>query len=376
MLERLKAMLIKEFIQVLRDRRMRFIIFVVPAVQTIVFGYAVNTDVRNVATAVYDLDNTRESRELVARFVSSGYFNIKEYIARESRVRDLVDRGKAKAVLRIDSGFGRTLGAGNTAPVQLILDGTDSNTAGIVLSHAVRIAARYSEDLQAGQLARSSGRVQSPGGVRLESRAWFNSNLESRNFYVPAVITNIVFIITMLLSSMAIVREKEIGTIEQIIVTPIRKTEFILGKTIPFVIIGFIDVGLISAVGAYWFDVPIRGSFTLLFAATGLFLMSSLGIGLLISTVSRTQQQAMMSAFMVIFPAMLLSGFAFPIENMPTPVQWLTLLNPIRYYLVIIRGIFLKGTGMDILWPQFAALAVLGLVILLFSVRRFHKTLS
>ncbi|ACM20142.1 ABC transporter, membrane protein [Geotalea daltonii FRC-32] len=376
MLERLKAMLIKEFIQVLRDRRMRFIIFVVPAVQTIVFGYAVNTDVRNVATAVYDLDNTRESRELVARFVSSGYFNVKEYIARESRVRDLVDRGKAKAVLRIDSGFGRTLGAGNTAPVQLILDGTDSNTAGIVLSHAVRIAARYSEDLQAGQLARSSGRVQSPGGVHLESRAWFNSNLESRNFYVPAVITNIVFIITMLLSSMAIVREKEIGTIEQIIVTPIRKTEFILGKTIPFVIIGFIDVGLISAVGAYWFDVPIRGSFTLLFAATGLFLMSSLGIGLLISTVSRTQQQAMMSAFMVIFPAMLLSGFAFPIENMPTPVQWLTLLNPIRYYLVIIRGIFLKGTGMDILWPQLAALAVLGLVILLFSVRRFRKTLS
>ncbi|WP_243372635.1 ABC transporter permease [Geotalea sp. SG265] len=375
MLERLKAMLIKEFIQVLRDRRMRFIIFVVPAVQTIVFGYAVNTDVRNVATAVYDRDNTTESRELVSRFVSSGYFNVREYILREERVREVVDRGKAKAVLRIDSGFGRTLSGGRTAPVQLILDGTDSNTAGIVLSHAARITAKYSEDLQRQQLA-AFGRTEPVGGVRLESRAWFNSNLESRNFYVPAVITNIVFIITMLLSSMAIVREKEIGTIEQIIVTPIRKTEFILGKTIPFVIIGFVDVGLISAVGAYWFDVPIRGSFLLLFGATGLFLMSSLGIGLLISTVSRTQQQAMMSAFMVIFPAMLLSGFAFPIENMPTPIQWLTLLNPIRYYLVIIRGIFLKGVGVSILWTQLAPLAVLGLVILLFSVRRFRKTLA
>jgi ABC-2 type transport system permease protein len=375
MLERLKAMLIKEFIQVLRDRRMRFIIFVVPAVQTIIFGYAVNTDVRNVSTAVYDRDNTTESRELVARFVSSGYFTIGEYISREEKVRELVDRGKAKAVLRIDSGFGRTLAGGRAAPVQLILDGTDSNTAGIVLSHAARIAAKYSEDIQRQQAART-GRTQDLGGVRLESRAWFNSNLESRNFYVPAVITNIVFIITMLLSSMAIVREKEIGTIEQIIVTPIRKTEFILGKTIPFVLIGFIDVAIISAVGAYWFQVPIRGSFLLLFGATGLFLMSSLGIGLLISTVSRTQQQAMMSAFMVIFPAMLLSGFAFPIENMPTPVQWLTLLNPIRYYLVVIRGIFLKGVGAPILWTQLAPLALLGLVILLFAVRRFRKTLS
>ncbi len=368
--------MIKEFIQVLRDRRMRFIIFVIPAVQTIIFGYAVNTDVKHVATAVYDLDNSRESRELVARFVASGYFDIHEYIVQRSRVQELVDRGAVKAVLQINSGFGRLLGGGNVAPVQLILDGTDSNTAGIVLSHAGRIAGRYTEELQAEQLARTSGRRPMSGGVRLESRAWFNSNLESRNFYVPAVITNIVFIITMLLSSMAIVREKEIGTIEQIIVTPIRKTEFILGKTIPFILIGFIDVGLISAVGAFWFHVPIRGSILLLFGATGLFLMSSLGIGLFISTVSRTQQQAMMSAFFVIFPAMLLSGFAFPIANMPPAVQWLTTLNPIRYYLVIIRGIFLKGTGINILWPEFSALAVLGGAILLFSVQRFRKTLA
>ncbi len=374
MLERLKTMLIKEFIQVFRDPRMRFLIFLVPAVQTVIFGYAVNTDVRHVATAVYDLDNSQESRELVARFVRSGYFDITEYVGSDHRARELVDRGAVKAVLRMDCGFARTLVAGRAAPVQLILDGTDSNTAAIVLSHAGRIAARYTEDLRAKQVAASIGRPPRLGGVRLESRAWFNDNLESRNFYVPAVITNIVFIVTMLLSSMAVVREKEIGTMEQIIVTPITRSEFILGKTVPFVLIGFIDVGLISAVSAFWFQVPMRGSILLLFGATALFLMSSLGIGLLISTVSRTQQQAMMSAFFVIFPAMLLSGFAFPIENMPPAVQWLTYLNPIRYFLVIIRGIFLKGVGADILWPQLSALAVLGCIILSFAVQRFHKT--
>ena len=209
----------------------------------------------------------------------------------------------------------------------------------------------------------------------MENRAWFNENLESRNYYVPAVIANIVLIITILLSSMAVVREKEVGTVEQIIVTPIRKGEFILGKTVPFILIGFIDVAIITLVAAFWFDVPIRGSLALLFGATALFLMSSLGFGLLISTVSTTQQQAMMSAFFFIFPAMLLSGFAFPIENMPQSVQWLTLINPLRYYLVIIRGIFLKGVGIAILWQQLLALFLLGTVILSFAVNRFRKTL-
>jgi ABC-2 type transport system permease protein len=226
------------------------------------------------------------------------------------------------------------------------------------------------------QTARHAGLPPVVGGVTLNSRAWFNENLESRNFYVPAVIANIVLIITMLLSSMAVVREKEIGTMEQIIVTPISRTEFILGKTFPFVIIGFLDVAMITAVAYFWFDVPIRGSLTLLFGATALFLMSSLGFGLFISTISQTQQQAMMSAFFFIFPAMLLSGFAFPIENMPEAVQWLTFFNPLRYYIVIIRGVFLKGVGLDILWPQLAALAILGFLILSFAVNRFRKTLS
>lgn len=376
MYERLKAMLIKEFIQVLRDPRMRFVVFVIPAVQTVIFGYAVNTDVREVATAIYDLDNTSLSREVADRFIKSGYFQLRERVADEGRARELIDRGEVKAVLRMNSGFGAALAGGRGGTLQLILDGTDSNTAGIVLNYAAKIAAAYSAGLQVEAASRAAGRPVPPGGGQLASRAWYNENLESRNFYVPAVITNIVFIITMLLSSMAVVREKEIGTIEQVIVTPIGKGEFILGKTVPFVLIGFIDVALVSLVAVFWFEVPLRGSLLLLFGATALFLMSSLGIGLLISTVSRTQQQAMMSAFFVIFPAMLLSGFAFPIESMPQAVQWLTYLNPMRYYLVLIRSIFQKGVGVEILWPQLLALFIIGVTILSCAVLRFKKTLS
>ena len=376
MFERLHAMLVKEFIQVFRDPRMRFVLFVVPAVQTVIFGYAVNTDVREVATAVYDLDNSAESRELAARFASSGYFRIRERLGEDQRVRELLDRGEVKAVLRFNPGFGGELRAGRATQVQLLLDGTDSNTASIVLSYAAKIIAQANEELLLDRLARRSGRPPRLGSVALVSRAWFNDNLESRNYYVPAVIANLVFITTMVLSSMSVVREKEIGTMEQVIVTPIRKVEFILGKTLPFALIGFANVALISSVAVFWFEVPIRGSLPLLFGGTALFLLSSLGIGLLVSTVSRTQQQALMSAFFVIFPAMLLSGFAFPIENMPLPVQWLTLANPLRHYLVIIRGIFLKGVGSAILWPQLAALALLGVAILAIAVARFRKSLA
>ena len=369
-------MLIKEFIQVLRDPRMRFVVFVIPAVQTVIFGYAVNTDVRDVATAVYDLDNSSQSRELTDRFLKSGYFRLKERVFEEGRARELIDRGEVKVLLRMNHAFGEHLAGGHGAALQMILDGTDSNTAGIALNYAATIVAGYNADQQRDTAARGAGRAAGFRGVELASRAWYNENLESRNFFVPAVITNIVFIITMLLSSMAVVREKEIGTIEQVIVTPIGKGEFILGKTVPFVLIGFIDVALISLVAVFWFGVPLRGSLWLLFGSTALFLMSSLGIGLLISTISRTQQQAMMSAFFVIFPAMLLSGFAFPIESMPRVVQWFTLLNPMRFFLVIIRAIFQKGVGLDILWPQLLALVIIGVSILSLAVMRFKKTLS
>ena len=376
MFERLRAMLIKEFIQVFRDPRMRIVLFVLPALQTVIFGYAVNMDVRNIPTAIMDRDNSRESRELVAILSSSGHFRINGYSDNDSRAWALLDRGTVRVVLTIEHGFSAGLARGESVAVQALLDGSDSNTAGVVMGYLGRLSNDYNTRLQLRFVERHLGNKPRVGRVELASRAWFNDNLESPPFYVPAVITNILFVITMLLSSMAIVREKEIGTIEQVIVTPIRKREFILGKTLPFVLIGYIDVALISLVGTLVFNVPVRGSLWLLFLATTLFLMSSLGIGLLISTVSRTQQQAMMTAFFVIFPAMLLSGFAFPIENMPVAVQWLTLLNPLRFYMVIVRGIFLKGVGFGVLWAQLAALAAIGLVVLLVAVERFKKTVE
>ncbi len=376
MFERLKHMLVKEFIQILRDPRMKGVIILMPIVQAMVFGYAVTTDVRNVRTAVYDLDNSVESREVVSRFVGSGYFREVARVTTDTQAQRLVDDGTARVVLRVNHGFGATIRAGRTATLQLIIDGTDSNTAGVVLNYAGNIVARYNDQVLVARLAAVTGQSMPSAGAEVVTRAWFNPNLESRNFYVPGVIALIVTLITLMLSSMAVVREKEIGTIEQIMVTPITQIEFILGKTVPFALIAYLDVVLIAGIAVFWFEVPIRGSLPLLFAATTLFLMNSIGVGLLISTVSRTQQQAMMSAFFYYFPAVLLSGFMFPIANMPVVVQWLTYLNPLRYFLVIIRGIFLKGVGPNVLWPQMAALAVLGAASLFVASRKFRKTLA
>jgi ABC-2 type transport system permease protein len=374
--ERIRHMLKKEFIQALRDPRMRAILFVMPVVQLIVFGYAVTTDVKHVATAVYDLDRTVTSRDLVSRFTRSGYFEVVEYVADDGRVRELLDGGQVSVVLRLNPGFEGELRAGRTTPLQLLLDGSDSNTAGIVAQYAARIVAQYSEQILVERMQRQRGPVRDLTRVPLETRAWFNENLESRNFYVPGVVAILVTLITLLLTSMAVVREKEIGTMEQIMVTPIRPVEFILGKTVPFALISFFDVILVTSVGVLWFDVPVRGNPLTLLFSTGLYLMTTLGVGLVISTFSHTQQQAMMATFFFYMPAMLLSGFMFPIANMPPVVQWLTYLNPLRYFLVIIRGIFLKGVGVSILWPQMLALLVIGLVTLGLASRRFHKTLA
>lgn len=376
MFERIKSMLIKEFIQIFRDPKMKGIIFLMPILQALIFGYAVTTDVEHVNTAVYDLDNSMTSRELVARFVESGYFDVVEYVNSEDRAQYLVDQGNARAVIRMDRGFEENLRAGRTVQLQLIVDGTDSNTAGVVLDYGAKIVNQFSQQILISRLTKLEGSFQKPSQVNMQTRSWFNENLESRNFYVPGVIAIIVMLITLMLTSMAVVREKEIGTMEQIIVTPITQIEFILGKTIPFALIGFADVILITVIGVFWFEVPIRGNLLLLFFATALYIMTTLGIGLYISTVSQTQQQAMMSTFFFYFPAVLLSGFMFPIVNMPEIVQWLTYLNPLRYFLVIIRGIFLKGIGPEILWPQMFALAIMGILTLWLASRRFEKTMS
>jgi len=376
MFERLRQMLVKEFLQVFRDPRMRMVIFVIPCVQTLVIGYAVTTDVKHVRTAVYDLDNGQDSRDLAARFAASEHFDVVARPATEAEVRRLVDRGEASVVLQMNRGFSEDLRAGRPAALQVIVDGTDSNTASVVVGYAGRITRELSTDILLEHVERAQGGVGVPGRPELRSRTWFNENLESRNYFVPGVIAIVVTLVTLLLTSMAVVREKEIGTIEQIMVTPITPTEFILGKTIPFALIGLADVLLVTAVGVFWFDVPIRGNLLLLMGCAGIYLIPTLGIGLLISTVSQTQQQAMMATFFFFFPAMMLSGFVFPIANMPEVVQWITYLNPLRYLLIILRGIFLKGVGADVLWPEILALAVMGTLMLWFVPTRFHKTLS
>ncbi|MEW5807073.1 MAG: ABC transporter permease [Acidobacteriota bacterium] len=371
MFERLKHMLIKEFIQVFRDPRMRTVIFIAPLIQIIIFGYVVTTDVKNIRTAIYDPDNSYESREVIARFVASDYFKIVEYVSNDDQVKDLLDHGRVCLVLKFNKGFGEIMRSGRSAPLQLLLDGTDSNSTSIVLKYTARITEGLVRD---PVIKAPSGSVR-PGYVALVSRAWFNENLESRNFYVPGVIALLLAVITLTLSSMAVVREKEIGTIEQVMVTPIRRVEFILGKTIPFMLIGIFDVILISLLAVYWFEVPIRGSRLLLFLSTLLYLVSMLSIGILISTICRTQQQAMLTGFFFIQPALLLSGFLYPIANMPIVVQWITYLDPIRYFLVIIRGVFLKGIGFDLLWPQMLGLFLLALLSLGLAALRFKKTM-
>ncbi len=376
MRERLRHMLVKEFLQLFRDPKMRRMVFLMPLIQVLVFGYAVSTDVRNVPTAVIDFDQSASSRELLSGFTSSGYFRVVASTRDIAKAQDLLDRGVAGAIFRIDKGFEEDLRAGRTAKIQVIADGSDSNTARIALDYAGRIAGKFSERVLLARYSRAAGSGRLPGGVELATRAWFNENLESRNFYVPGVIALIVMLITLMLTSMAVVREKEIGTMEQILVSPITPLEFTLGKTLPFALVGYANVLLVAAIGVFWFDVPIRGSLLLLLVATTFYLMTTLGIGLFISTVSRTQQQAMMGVFFFYFPCVLLSGFMFPIANMPIAVQYLTYLNPLRYFLVILRGIFLKGVGSETLWPQMASLFAMGLVTLFFTTRRFRKTLA
>jgi ABC-2 type transport system permease protein len=374
MFARVRQMLIKEFIQVFRDPRMWMVIFVTPCIQVLVTGYAVSTDVTHVPTGVFDLDNSSASRDVAARFANSGYFDIVQYFGSDAEVSDAIDRGQVGTVLRFNRGFADDLRAGRTARLQVIVDGADSNTAGIVMSYVGKITAEFSRQVLIERFERLLGGQRQPGRPELRTRAWFNDNLESRNFYVPGVLVIVVTLATLLLTSMAVVREKELGTIEQIMVTPITPAEFILGKTVPFALIGFADVIIVTLIVVYWFEVPMRGNPGLLLLGTALYLTTTLGTGLLISTISQTQQQAMMSTFFFFFPAMLLSGFSFPIANMPRVVQWLTYADPLRYFLVIVRGIFLKGVGIDVLWPDMLALGLIGTGIFWLAVKRFHKT--
>lgn len=376
MFERIVTIFIKEFKQVFRDPRMRSVIFISPLIQVIIFGYAATTDVKHIPTAVYDLDNTYQSRQVIRAFSYSKYFNIKYYLYNDTDERQVIDRAKASVVLRFNRGFGRDIEANRSAQLQVILDGSDSNTASIALSYASRIIQRYSSDVLAEHARILLSKTMHFPQVSLQDRAWFNENLESRNYYIPGVIALIVTMTSILLTAMAIVREKEIGTMEQLIVSPIKPVELILGKISPFAMISFIELTFIAGTGVLWFHIPIRGSILMLIGSTCIYLLTTLGVGLLISTISTTQQEAAMSLFLFLFPVNLLSGFVFPITSMPKTVQYLTFLNPLRYYLEILRGIFLKGIGIRILWPQLSVLLVMGIIIILLSSARFHKNLG
>jgi ABC-2 type transport system permease protein len=383
MWERIFVILRKELIQALREPRMRVLLFVPPIVQLLVFGFAVNLDVDHARIAWMDMDRTPESRSLRDRFTGSGRFDIVSAPESEEDVQRTLDRGEAQAVVRIPLGFARDTARGRATEVQILIDGTNSNTASLVASYAGEIVAEYSVDLM-GRQQRVKVLTRSPGSpvsmatpqVTARSRVWFNPDLHSRNYFVPGVIANIIMMVTLMLTALSIVREKEIGTMEQLMVTPVRPIELMLGKTLPFALVGLMDVVLITVAALLVFHIPLRGSFLLLLFCSVLYLMTSLGAGLFLSTISQTQQQAMMGSFFFSTPAFMLSGFAFPIRNMPVAVQYLTYLNPIRYFIEIVRGIFLKGAGVGVLWPQMAALTVYGITVLSLSAMRFQKKLD
>ena len=375
MFERARALLIKEFKQVLRDPRMKTVILVSPIIQIILFGYAANKDINYIPTAIYDQDNTKESRSLIHGFTYSGYFVPKYYIYSADDQDSVIDKGLVSGVIRIDRGFARNLNAGKPTHIQLVLDGSDSNTAQIILGYANTIVNNYQQELIKEDAADKGFLISGPT-VDLRDRAWFNENLISRNYYLPGVIASIVTIMSLLLTAMAIVREKEIGTMEQLIVSPLRPIELIIGKLIPFGVIALFQTAMITTVGVLWFHIPLRGSLLLLLLGTVIYLFTTLGAGLFISTIAATQQEAMMSVFLFYMPTFLLSGFAYPIANMPQVIQWFTLINPMRYFLVVVRGIFLKGVGIDILWTQLVPLGIMGLVVITLSALRFRRSLA
>jgi len=376
--------LVKELQQLRRDKRMYPILFVAPVLQTLALGYAATTDVKEIPTVVVDRDRSPESRRLLERFSASGYFDFVSSLASVDEVEPWLASGKAQIALVVKEGFGRAVESGRTPEVQILADGSDANSAGIGLGYAGQLTAARSGELLRAELSRlAAGRdsngpaIGGVGNIRLVPRVWYNPELLSRWYMVPAVLALVLTLVTTTLSSMAIVREKEMGTLEQLIVTPLGAMELVIGKLAPFGLVGLAQVLLVMPVAIYVFGVPLAGSPFLLFSLSGLYLLTTLGLGLLISTLARTQQQAMMGAvFTVMIPMIYLSGTIFPIESMPVAFQYVSRFIPLTYYSIILRGIFLKGAGLADLWPQAAALLAFGVGIASLAALRFRKTLE
>ena len=370
MILRIRQMLRKEFLQMFRDVRMRMVVIVMPLVQMTVLAFALTTDVKDISTAVVDPDNSPQSRQLVAEFTGGTYFKVTHRLATDNRVQELLDAGRVRAVIRIPQHFAGNVRSGKAATVQLLVDGTLSNDAAVTLNYANQAVAHFNQRL----FSQRAAAVASPIDIR--TRAWYNPNLESKYYFVPGLIAVMLILIGLVLASMAIVREKEIGTIEQVMVTPIRRVEFILGKTLPFLVTGMVTMTMMFLIARVIFGIRIQGSLPLLYATATIYILGNLGLALLVSVTARTQQQALLTAFFILVPAILLSGFIFPIRNMPELIQWLTVFNPMRWFLQVLHGIVIKGVGFRILWMPIGAQAALAACFLTLAVARFKKTLE
>jgi ABC-2 type transport system permease protein len=369
---RVRELVRKEFIQLFRDKKNRPLLVIAPFVQLLVFGYVLSTDVRDVRVALLDQSRTQESRMVVDAFDANKTFRIIYYPQHPRELEELLLRRKIDLAVKIGPDFSERIRRGNSSPIQILADGSMSNMAAVRIAYASLVLDRFNQRM----IKELYGKRLDYGRIDARVRTWYNPNLDSRNFFVPGIVAVLIMILSLLLTSMAIIREKEAGTIEQLIVTPLRPIELILGKTIPYIILTLTLMIIVITFAIAWFSIPLKGNFLLLVAAACLFLLSTLGTGLFISTISATQQQAMMTVFFFILPFFMFSGFVFPIASMPTAIQWLAYLNPLRYFLVIIRGVFLKGVGFGVLWPQFLALFVLGLIVFTSAVKRFRKRLD
>ena len=373
---RLAALIRKEFIQILRDPRTLALILVMPIMQLFLLGYAATNDVRNVSMAVFDQDRGAAARQLLTAFRSADYFRIDYDVDSEAELRSLIDSGKVRVGLIIPPDYSDKVQGGGSAKVAFILDGSDPTVAGTALAAAKLIGQAHATQITAERLMRQgrSSALQTP--VEVLTQVWYNPDMISSYYMIPGVIAMILFALTSILTATAVVRERERGTIEQLIVTPIRPWELVVGKILPYVILAFVNMAEVLALGHFWFGVPVRGNLLLILALSGLFLLSSLGIGLLVSTIANTQQEAMLVVWMTLLPAIFLSGFFFPVEAMPKVLQWISLLLPLRYYLVIIRSLMLKDIGVAALWPNVVALAIFGLALMTAASLRVRKRLD
>ena len=366
----------KELLELKRDPRLFSIVILAPIVQLMVLGYAATTDVKDIPIVIVDADRSTASRQLVQRFETSQNFKIVGMLGSTSDIDPYLDGGDAWMAISIPPDYGRTIASSTRTTLQIVADGTDANSTGVAMGYAQMLITGYLQDLIAATAPGVPGPVAG-GLVRAEVRVWFNPRLESREFMIPGIVALLLLVITTNLSAMAIVREKEIGTLEQLNVTPLARWELITGKMVPYVAIGLIDIVLVLVVALYWFEIPMRGSITLLFGMCLIYLLTTLGLGLFVSTISSTQQQAMMtSIFFFLLPMVYLSGFIFPIQNMPAWIQAITYVIPLRYFLEIVRGIFVKGVGLEILWPQALALLTWGMVVLTLATLRSSKRLA